>query len=59
MRDLVMIVGPQAEVPEGLEETPLIMGVCLRHIAEEGRYVVGCPPNNDKVVEAMRELTDL
>ena len=59
VRDLVMIVGPQAEVPEGLEETPLIMGVCLRHIAEEGRYVVGCPPNNDKVVEAMRELTDL
>ena len=59
VRDLVMLVGPQAELPEGLEQTPLIMGVCLQHLKDEGRYVVGCPPNNDKMREAIMELTGI
>jgi uncharacterized protein (DUF362 family) len=57
VRDLVMLVGPQAELPENLERTPLIMGICLQHLKDEGRYVVGCPPNNDKMREAIQELT--
>jgi uncharacterized protein (DUF362 family) len=59
VRGLVMMVGPQAEIPEDLEETPLIMGVCLQHLKDEGRYVVGCPPNNDKMREAIMELTGI
>ena len=59
IRDLVMLVGPQAELPEDLEQTPLIMGICLQHLKDEGRYVVGCPPNNDKMREAIQELTDI
>jgi len=59
VRDLVMLVGPQAELPENLEQTPLIMGVCLQHLKDEGRYVVGCPPNNDKMREAIFELTGI
>ena len=58
IRDLVMLVGPQAELPEDLEQRPLIMGVCLQHLRDEGRYVVGCPPNNDKMREAIMELTN-
>jgi len=59
VRDLVMLVGPQAEIPEDLEQTPLIMGICLHHLKDEGRYVVGCPPNNDKMREAIMELTGI
>ena len=59
VRDLVMLVGPQAEIPEDLEQTPLIMGICLHHLKDEGRYVVGCPPNNDKMQEAIMELTGI
>lgn len=59
VRDLVMLVGPQAELPENLEQTPLIMGVCLQHLKDEGRCVVGCPPNNDKMREAIFELTGI
>jgi uncharacterized protein (DUF362 family) len=59
IRDLVMLVGPQAELPEDLEQKPLIMGVCLQHLKDEGRYVVGCPPNNDKMREAIMELTGI
>jgi uncharacterized protein (DUF362 family) len=59
IRDLVMLVGPQAELPEGLEQKPLIMGICLQHLKDKGRYVVGCPPNNDKMREAIMDLTDV
>ncbi len=59
IRDLIMLVGPQAELPEDLEQRPLIMGVCLQHLKDEGRYVVGCPPNNDKMREAIMELTNV
>jgi uncharacterized protein (DUF362 family) len=57
IEDLVMVVGPQAEIPEHLEHRPLIMGICLQHLKDEGRFVVGCPPNNDKMREAIMELT--
>jgi len=57
IRDLLMLVGPHAELPEDLRQTPLIMGICLQHLKDEGRYVVGCPPNNDKMREAISELT--
>lgn len=59
VRDLVIVVGPEAELPEGLRQTPLIMGTCLGRLAGEGRYVLGCPPNNDKMVEAIRKLCNL
>ncbi len=59
VRDLVLLVGPQAELPKDLDRTPLIMGICLQHLKDEGRYVVGCPPNNDKMREAIMELTGI
>jgi uncharacterized protein (DUF362 family) len=59
VRDLVILVGPQAEIPKDLEEIPLIMGICLRRLKDEGYYVVGCPPNNDKMREAIMELTGI
>ena len=59
VRDLVMLVGPQAELPDDLEQTPIIMGICLQHLRDEGRFVVGCPPNNDKMIEAIREMTGI
>jgi len=59
VRDLVMLVGPQAELPDDLDQTPIIMGICLQHLRDEGRYVVGCPPNNDKMIEAIREMTGI
>jgi uncharacterized protein (DUF362 family) len=59
IRELVILVGPQAELPDESEQTPLIMGICLQHLKDEGRYVVGCPPNNDKMIEAIKELTGI
>ena len=59
IRDLVMLVGPQAEIPDDIKQRPLVMGICLQHLKDEGRYVVGCPPNNDKMLEAIRELTGI
>jgi hypothetical protein len=59
VKDLVMLVGPQAKLPDGLKQTPLIIGICLQHLKEDGRYVVGCPPNNDKMLEAIKELTGI
>ena len=50
----VIVVGSQAQVPEGLETTPIIMGVCQAHNRGKGVYVEGCPPNNDRVLEAIR-----
>ena len=59
VRDLIIVVGPQAEIPEDLEGTLLVMGTCLRRLEGDGRYVLGCPPNNDKMIEAIRELCNL
>ncbi|MFB0557725.1 MAG: DUF362 domain-containing protein [Candidatus Bathyarchaeia archaeon] len=59
VRGLVMLVGPQAELLDDLEQNPLIMGICLQHLKDKGRYVIGCPPNNDKMIEAITELTGI
>jgi uncharacterized protein (DUF362 family) len=56
IRDLVIVVGSNAEVPEGLTSKPLIMGACQARNAEKGCYVVGCPPNNDHMMKAIREI---
>jgi len=59
VRHLLILVGPQAELPESLGQRPLVMGICLRGLEGEGRYVLGCPPNNDEMIEAIRELCNL
>ena len=56
IRDLVIVVGSNAEVPEGLRTRPVIMGTCLKSRMAEGCYVEGCPPNNDKMLAAIREV---
>jgi uncharacterized protein (DUF362 family) len=56
IRDLFIVVGENAEVPDDLPNTPLIMGTCLRRCEDKGRFVEGCPPNNDKMREAIREI---
>ncbi|MBS7631189.1 DUF362 domain-containing protein [Candidatus Bathyarchaeota archaeon] len=56
IRDLTIIVGPQAGLPKDLDKTPLIMGTCLKHLENKGCYVIGCPPNNDQMIKAIREL---
>ena len=59
LRDLFIVVGPQAELPKDMERTPLIMGTCLKRYEEEGCYVIGCPPNNDQIIGAIKQLCDL
>jgi len=59
VRDLVIVVGPQAELPEDLKQMPLIMGTCLKGMEGKGCYVLGCPPSNDKMIDAIRQLCKL
>jgi len=59
IRDLFIVVGGGAEVPDGLPNTPIIMGTCLKKYAGDGCYVEGCPPNNDKMLAAIRQVCDL
>ena len=59
IRDLFIVVGSNAEVPSGLPNTPIIMGTCLKKYEAEGCYVEGCPPNNDKMLAAIRQVCDL
>lgn len=56
IRDLVIVVGSNAEVPKNLQTTPVIMGVCQARNKDKGRYAVGCPPNNDKMLVAISEV---
>jgi len=56
IRDLTIIVGSQAGIPKDLDKTPLIMGTCLKHLESRGYYVIGCPPNNDQMIKAVKEL---
>ena len=56
IRDLFIVVGENAEVPDDLPNTPLIMGTCLRRYEGKGCFVEGCPPNNDKMRAAIREI---
>jgi hypothetical protein len=32
------------------------MGTCLRKYEDKGRFVEGCPPNNDKMRAAIGEI---
>ncbi len=59
IRDLVIVVGSNAEVPDGLKNRPVIMGICQEHNKDKGCYAVGCPPNNDKMRAAISESIDL
>ena len=56
IRDLVIVVGSNAEVPGNLHTKPVIMGVCQARNADKGCYAVGCPPNNDQMLAAIREV---
>jgi uncharacterized protein (DUF362 family) len=56
IRDLVIVVGSNAEVPKNLQTTPVIMGVCQARNKDKGCYAVGCPPNNDKMLAAISEV---
>jgi coenzyme F420-reducing hydrogenase gamma subunit len=59
IRDLFIVVGSNAKVPKDLPNTPLIMGTCLKKYAGQGCYVEGCPPNNDKMLAAIRQVCDI
>jgi len=59
IRDLFIVVGSNAEVPGNLPNTPIIMGTCLKRHEAEGCYVEGCPPNNDKMLAAIRQVCRL
>jgi len=59
IRDLFIVVGPQAEIPETLTNTPVIMGTCLKRYEGKGCYVEGCPPNNDKMLAAIKEVCNI
>jgi uncharacterized protein (DUF362 family) len=59
IRDLVIVVGSNAEVPSDIHTKPVIMGACQAKNANKGCYVAGCPPNNDKMLAAIREVCDI
>jgi hypothetical protein len=59
IEDLVIIVGNNAEVPDGLKNKPVIMGVCQERNQHKGCYALGCPPNNDKMRESIKEACGL
>jgi len=56
IRNLFIVVGSNAEPPTDLPNTPIIMGTCLKRHEGKGCYVEGCPPNNDKMMAAIREV---
>jgi len=59
IRDLLIVVGVNAKVPKGLKNTPIVMGTCLKAQEGEGCYVVGCPPNNDGMLAAIKKVCKL
>jgi len=59
IRDLVIVVGSNAEVPSDIHTKPVIMGACQAKNADKGCYVAGCPPNNDKMLAAIREVCNI
>jgi uncharacterized protein (DUF362 family) len=59
IRDLTIVVGANAKVPKGLKCSPLVMGTCLKAQEKEGVYVVGCPPNNDGMLAAIKKVCKL
>jgi hypothetical protein len=59
IRDLFIVVGSNAKVPKGLKRTPIVMGTCLKQYEGDGCYVVGCPPNNDQMLAAIKKVCGL
>lgn len=59
IRDLFIVVGANAKVPKSLKNTPIVMGTCLKAQEREGCYVVGCPPNNDQMLAAIKQVCKL
>ncbi len=53
------MVGSKSEVPDDLPCKPVIMGACQAHNRDKGFYAEGCPPNNDKMLAAIREACSL
>jgi Ni,Fe-hydrogenase III small subunit len=56
IRNLFIVVGANAKVPENLGNIPIVMGTCLKSQEEKGCYVVGCPPNNDQMLAAIKKV---
>ena len=59
IKDLTVVVGEHAEVPEGLKNKPVILGICQDRNKEKGCYAQGCPPNNILLVNAIYEALGL
>ena len=59
IRDLTIVVGNHAEVPEGLKKKPVILGICQNRNKDKGHYAMGCPPNNSLLVAAIKESLGL
>ncbi len=59
VRDLTIVVGNHAEVPEELTNKPVILGICQDRNRDKGNYALGCPPNNSLLVAAIKESLGL
>lgn len=59
IKDLTIVVGTHAEVPDGLKNKPVILGICQDRNKEKGCYAQGCPPNNILLVNAIYEALNL
>ena len=43
VRGLTIVVGEHAEVPEDMDNKPVILGICQDRNKEKGCYAQGCP----------------
>ena len=59
IKDLTIVVGTHAEVPDGLKNKSVILGICQDRNKEKGCYAQGCPPNNILLVNAIYEALNL
>jgi len=59
IRNLTIVVGKHAEVPEDLVNRPVILGICQEWNRDRGCYAQGCPPNNSLLVAAINESIGL
>ncbi|MBT3284006.1 DUF362 domain-containing protein [Candidatus Bathyarchaeota archaeon] len=59
IKDLTIVVGKHAEVPERLLNRPVILGICQERNRGKGCYAQGCPPNNSLLVAAINEACGL
>lgn len=58
LRSLRILTGPDARPVPG-EERTLLVGKCLSHLKNEGRFVPGCPPQVFLVADELREMIGL